>query len=190
MKKAVKSLIIAASVAAIAGIGAVSFAAWTGGTKEKTGITTGGTSHVDTTGFGTGSTSSLTDKLMPWNQSNPAASTGETTIYHIKLVVEGNAASSYKIQGKYTAQKDSSNYTWNTDGTTSKLVYKIDQVATTAYSGSDWATWTPNGEYGDLTGGDTLTAGDWYVHVALESEAAADMDVTLTFAFKLETKGN
>ncbi len=48
MKKKVKSLIIAASVAAIAGIGAVSFAAWQGGgTQTATGTGRSGYARRD-----------------------------------------------------------------------------------------------------------------------------------------------
>ena len=49
MKKKVKALVVAASVAAIAGIGAVSFAAWSGSTDTNKTIT-GATGEIDTIG--------------------------------------------------------------------------------------------------------------------------------------------
>ncbi|MDE5562824.1 MAG: hypothetical protein K2J01_04685 [Clostridiales bacterium] len=193
MKKTVKSLIIAASVAAIAGIGAVSFAAWNGNTQTNN-VTGAATGHVDTTGFGDGTTTSLSLQLMPQDQQN-IDTTSETTMYDIKLVVVGNDVSGYKIQGKYTAEKDGSAYTWTTATTgddakaAGKLEYKIDQSATATYA-AGWTTWTPNeSNVADLVGGGTLTEGDWYVHVALTSEQAADMDVDLSFSFKLVEKG-
>lgn len=77
MKKKVKSLIIAASVAAIAGIGAVSFAAWntsTNDTANSSDVNTG--SVTVSAGFisadGSAVSMSLVDtsktKLMPYNQ--------------------------------------------------------------------------------------------------------------------------
>lgn len=186
MKKTVKALVIAASVAAVAGIGAVSFAAWEGGTKTNE-VQNGGTGHVDTTGFGTGTMTTLSDKLMPYDQGS--TTTGQTKYYDIKLVVEGNDVSNYKIQGYYTATKTSTDYSWEND---SELVYLIDQNETATYTGSGWTSWTAatssSASDADLVGGGTLTAGNWYVHVALDSEEAADMDVTLYFHFVLTAK--
>lgn len=179
MKKFVKPLVIAASVAAIAGIGAVSFAAWNGGTASKN-VSGGTTGHVDTTGFGSGSTASLTDKLMPRDQTG--LGTGETTMYNIKLVVEGNDAADYKITGNYTAKKNGSDHTWESG---SKLEYLIDNNATATYGTGTWTEWTASSTAADLVGGDSLTAKDYYVHVALTSEEAGDMDVVLAFAFEL-----
>ncbi len=181
-RKIVKPIVIAASVAAVVGIGAVSFAAWNGTASKDNDVAGGVTGHVDLTGFAATSTTSLTDKLMPQDQST--IGTGETKAYHIKLVIEGNDAANYKIQGSYTAQKDGADYTWASG---SSLAYVIDQSATTAYDAA-WTTWTPSATDADLTYTGTLAAGDYYVHVALVSSASADMDVDLAFSFKLAEK--
>lgn len=181
-KKIVKPLVIAASVAAIAGIGAVSFAAWGGGTSNKT-VTGGNTGHVDTTGFGSGSTTTLSKKLMPHDQ--PSIESDETKMYDILLVVEGNDVANYEIKGKYTAKNGESDYAWATG---SSLKYLIDKNPTATYADS-WTTWTPNeANSAAMVGGDTLTKDSWYVHVALVSGEAADMDITLEFSFELAGK--
>lgn len=78
MKKKVKSLIIAASVAAIAGIGAVSFAAWNNSTNDTANSGSVNTGSVTiNAGFvsadGTAVTMNLVDdtkkQLMPFDQS-------------------------------------------------------------------------------------------------------------------------
>ena len=168
MKKFVKPLIVASAVAAVAGIGAVSFAAWTSGTTTNN-VTGGGTGFVSTSGFVSGSTSSLTDKLLPYNQGSP--SSGETLYYDILLKVAGNDLGDYKIQGSYTGTL------------TGKLYYKVDQTESVTYSGSGWDELTTSAA--DLNGGDELEAGDWYVHIALDSSDPGDMNQSLSFSFEL-----
>lgn len=67
MKKTVKSLIIAASVAAIAGIGAVSFAAWSG-TGSKNVTTSGNLGDVETVGYASASVTGWSGTLVPYDQ--------------------------------------------------------------------------------------------------------------------------
>lgn len=173
MKKFLKPLVIATSVAAVAGIGAVSFAAWQSGTKTNpvSGATTG---HVDTTGFATGSTTSLSKTLLPYNQGS---ATGNDTLYYdIKLIVEGNDVANYEIKGNFT-------------GTLlGKLYYKLDTSETATYEGSDWTELTTTSTA--LTGVATLSATTYYVHIALDSNQTqtADMDQSLSFSFELAAK--
>lgn len=75
MKKVVKGLVIAASVAAVAGLGAVSFAKWEGSSNTSK-TATGATGIVNTIGDivvtpteNTGSITSL-NALVPWDQGD------------------------------------------------------------------------------------------------------------------------
>lgn len=69
MKKTVKSLIIAASVAAVAGIGAISFAKWEAGMNYSVDVKDQGTAQVTAIGeFTVSHDLSDTVKLMPYDQ--------------------------------------------------------------------------------------------------------------------------
>ena len=92
MKKKVKSLIIAASVAAIAGIGAVSFAAWSGS----------GATPVDKTGDTLGAitvTSNLDGKtLLPYDQAGTLTAT-QIKVWQLDLeVVSTGAAATFEVK--------------------------------------------------------------------------------------------
>lgn len=97
MKKKVKSLIIAASVAAIAGIGAVSFAAWQGGGATPV-DKTGATGEVDTLGAIT-VTSNLDGKtLLPYDQAGTLTAT-QIKIWQLDLeVVSTGAAATFEVK--------------------------------------------------------------------------------------------
>lgn len=104
MKKTVKSLIIAASVAAVAGIGAVSFAKWTQ-TNTTNGSATGTTATLDA--IGTITVTSLnvdattgSVKLVPYDQEN-FDTTAYTNVWVIK--VEGPTGVNYSYS--YTVKQ-------------------------------------------------------------------------------------
>lgn len=94
MKKAIKSLVIAASVAAIAGIGAVSFAAW-----EDEGIksgSAGGTlGSITAYGFDSALSETLTGTLMPYDQEDTSGQ--QVTFWSIELPTV-TAAGGAKLQ--------------------------------------------------------------------------------------------
>lgn len=71
MKKKVKALVIATSVAAIAGIGAVSFAAWSGGTTTES--ANGTTGQVDFLSFNTTAATATISGLLPYDQKGTDA---------------------------------------------------------------------------------------------------------------------
>ncbi len=96
MKKTVKSLIIASSVAAIAGIGAVSFAAWQSGTTSVD--KTGSTGNIDTIGsiavtddlsgktlIPFDQTTAEADQLKMWTLNITVTSTGATPTLKVAL---------------------------------------------------------------------------------------------------------
>lgn len=107
MKKTVKSLIIAASVAAIAGIGAVSFAAWSGSSTktESTGNQASGT--VEAVGFAADTVITNTGKkLMPIDQASVDSET-QAYYYAVALKTSGTDFTGYKITVKAEAVGDS-----------------------------------------------------------------------------------
>lgn len=147
MKKKIKSLIIAASVAAIAGIAAVSFAYWNAGSGSEQGGANGSTGNtVSTLGgltvtyngnaddLAEGATSfKVNDKLVPYDQKDgtaghailakPAAEdTWKNVHYMVFEVTNGNDANNgqtvYKINGGLVGTE--SNPVGN-----AKLMYKV-----------------------------------------------------------------
>ncbi|MDE6401400.1 MAG: hypothetical protein K2L54_02180, partial [Clostridiales bacterium] len=104
MKKKVKSLIIAASVAAIAGIGAVSFAAWQG-TGSQTATGTGATGEINTIGAITVTPSSASGTLTSLNALYPVDQTGEYLKYwefEVTCDTTGTQAVTFKLAGTLT----------------------------------------------------------------------------------------
>ncbi|MCH5156078.1 MAG: hypothetical protein J1F69_05665 [Clostridiales bacterium] len=108
MKKTVKSLIVAASVAAVAGIGAVSFAAWSGASNKTHTIESANTGTVVAVGFADGTTSTGTDKaLMPIDQPS-ITSESQTYYYVVTLKTSGTDFTGYKIKATTEAVGSSS----------------------------------------------------------------------------------
>lgn len=95
MKKVVKGLVIAASVAAVAGLGAVSFAQWSGETT-KTQDVTGSTGTINTVGELTVTPTSL-DTLYPVDQGS-----SYTTYWEIEVKLTGTGEQTVKLQATYT----------------------------------------------------------------------------------------
>ncbi|MDE7164378.1 MAG: hypothetical protein K2O04_03040 [Clostridiales bacterium] len=84
MKKKVKALIIAAAVVAIAGIGAISFAKWSGtGYNEVT--SQGPLGDVTLVGFNADTAAAWTGKLVPMDQPVNTIKDGGTTVTSIIL---------------------------------------------------------------------------------------------------------
>lgn len=97
MKKKVKALIVAASVAAVAGIGAVSFAAWSGSGATPV-DKTGATGEVDTLGAIT-VTSNLDGKtLLPYDQAGTLTAT-QIKVWQLDLeVVSTGAVATFEVK--------------------------------------------------------------------------------------------
>lgn len=108
MKKTIKSLVIAASVAAIAGIGAVSFAAWSGATNKEVKNEALSTGTVEAVGFAADSTIANNDKaLMPIDQTT--INTGSETYFYVAtLKTSGTDFTGYKIKVTAAANSGSS----------------------------------------------------------------------------------
>lgn len=117
MKKAVKSLIVAASVAAIAGIGAVSFAAWQqGSTSDQT--VEGNVGSIVTMGAITVNTDLGSKKLVPHNQIDQFDANSMAKEMNITLTYSGDEGAtltmvaSGTVGGKLQYQK--ADETWAT----------------------------------------------------------------------------
>lgn len=88
MKKTVKSLIIASSVAAIAGIGAVSFAAWQSGTTSVD--KEGSTGSIDTIGSIAVTDNLSGKKLIPFDQAT--AESDQLKMWTLDITVTSTGA--------------------------------------------------------------------------------------------------
>lgn len=115
MKKTVKSLIIAASVAAIAGIGAVSFAAWEGTGSKTVTSNANPLGTVTLVGFDATTADAWEGTLVPYNQPESTIVDDGVTVTSITLpkltAVAGQTITVKAEIQDYTA----------TDGKTNKL---------------------------------------------------------------------
>lgn len=179
MKKFVKPLIIAASVACIGGVGAVSFAAWQNTNHASVG-TDGTTGSVSLFGFESDTATGFTE-LMPWDQERDAQN---------PVVL---SAATYKSVALPAIESDDKTYTIqaSSDETLTGTVYI--KLATTAptTSVSNVADLTTDGwvaltgslqdVVASATGDTTYTA-----YFVLDSSANADMgqsfNVTISIA--------
>ncbi len=148
MKKFVKPLVIAASVAAVAGIGAVSFAKWSGGTAKQTqDVTTGSVTNFLSVGS---LTPTAVTGLLPWDQKQITTeavtpSTTDNTMATIAFTVSLDAQSTPYNLTIYAQPATSDGITFGTNyGDSSDLTTEL-YVSTTAPAaamssiGSDWA---------------------------------------------------
>ncbi|MDE5593139.1 MAG: hypothetical protein K2I75_04320 [Clostridiales bacterium] len=176
MKKTVKSLIIAASVAAIAGIGAVSFAAWNNGATNTTAKNDATLGSVTITGgfvkTGENSYEALTTtdtNLVPYDQGS------------------GTMALVFDIPNYQVLKDTGYTLTLTTDKLESKFKYQIgDAAATAPTTATDFASWgTAAGtaiEYKDAnapTANATITGKK--LTVILDSSDLGDMGAGITF---------
>lgn len=181
MKKTVKGLIVASAVAAVVGVGAVSFAAWSGGDTTKT-VTDNTTGTVSVIGFGTETTLAKQEKLMPWDQPDAKLNGGIKIAKYTLPTVKTNE--DYKI----TVTVDKKN-SWDGD-----LYVIVNSVADTTAS-------DPNAEgslWKELNGTDSVftfdktgdTAAQHYAYIILDSnEILADMGQSYDITFTLAKQG-
>lgn len=168
MKKFLKPLVIATSVAAVAGIGAVSFAAWSGGTNSG-GTATGQLGSITAYGFDTALSATMGEnKLMPYNQ--PSVSANQVKVWSVALpTVTGSDAT--KIQVRLTSDPglDSSSGIYvkysTSDVSDAPTALTDYQKLTTSDVDLTSATFAANSQGAD--GG--------YLVVALDSSKLADM---------------
>lgn len=173
MKKKIKALIIATSVAAIAGIGAVSFAAWeTAGSADLKASETTGT-KVIAVGFEDGTeVVNKGLKLMPIDQPSLAEDKTETYFYKVPLtVVAGDTVdfTGYKITATVALPEEAET------GDTLPTGLKIAMLTADPDTGDDFVEFTSNWKALEkdstvelkTTG---ITAGDvGVVYIALDS---------------------
>lgn len=174
MKKFVKPLVIAASVAAIAGVGAVSFAAWSTGDPDD--LTHGGaTGSIKTDAGELGATSNLSDtiKLVPYDQVAQYDSTTMAKMQTINLTYTqgtGAASSNYKFTMALTENNDSLS-----------LYYKLGSASVPTAQDVTTDGWTALavGTDVDLT----LTSDAATINVILVSTDPDDMSKSYTITF-------
>lgn len=183
MKKTVKSLIIASSVAAIAGIGAVSFAKWEATTANKTKqAQNNALGDINIVEFDNSTLTALTD-ILPYDQDDTYDAsdykTHSLTVvptadknYTLKIKTESWSASLEANSELYVlAQKSSdtaptltADYEFSTNGW---RAVKASEVSFTTFTSSDTA----------------LT-----VYFALKSDKKADRKKTFTIVYTVEAR--
>lgn len=179
MKKKVKALVIATSVAAIAGIGAVSFAAWEG---QKTQSTNQSTATI-TTLAGLATITAPGDELLPYDQPGTPAE-GNTTMWNIAVKALGDV-SSYDLNCELTVTPASG----KTFGGTIRVL--LDTTATaTAPTKENIGSWGTALTAGTPTKINTTTLATtdttYYAHIVMvSSDATNDMNADLALEFSL-----
>lgn len=101
MKKFLKPLVIATSVAAVVGIGAVSFAKWSGNSNTTAG-STGGTDTISLIGFASNSVTGFT-ALQPYDQDDAKNSVATAAKTIVLPAVSSNGTEKYDIKIKADA---------------------------------------------------------------------------------------
>lgn len=179
MKKTVKSLIIAASVAAIAGIGAISFAKWEGGTSIDTTSGANTTGSISSIAWQSDNTLTFTGNLMPVDQGEAGSGTLILAAQIPTFVVTGNYTITVTAEDNNVAN--------------GKLYVKVDDTAVTAPDMTGLAdnqdatviaklgeTWKQAGASATWTGSDLAanTPVTKYIGVVLVSSNLGDMSKT------------
>lgn len=191
MKKKVKSLIIAASVAAVAGIGAVSFAAWNVNVDSAVDATGGALGNVAATvGFVVVSNGAQTpdltiaDKLMPYDQAEADLETGEIQMWTVALANINVTEKAWTA--KLELKSDS-----ETLETGSKFYYTVATTAPNHAEAADLANWKElNGtNLVEIANSEAQTLTGYNLYIILDSTNLKDMDksgfkFTLTLAEK------
>ena len=175
MKKFVKPLVIAASVAAVAGIGAVSFAKWEGGTKA-TDAATGTLATITFAGFANSTATVESKTLIPYNQVEGITSDMTKALKVTLPTITSVNAWTIKVEAT-TTNLDSG----------SKLYVQITDSdsapATTTTSG--WNEIDASAGYTTASQTAGASAKQMYAYILLESEEEADMGKTFTVKFTL-----
>lgn len=172
MKKFVKPLVIAASVAAIAGIGAVSFAQWTAGSsiEEKTGTGTSGT-IATTAGALTVSPETAEKKLVPYDQSYGFVDSTMAKMHTYTVSYSGDASSTL-----YTFKMEID----NEDNL--PLYYKLGTESVPT-STSGWTEYTEEVTLTDLASTGSVTIN--IIMVSTKSGAAATAEMGKSYTVKI-----
>ncbi|MCH5158711.1 MAG: hypothetical protein J1F33_05905 [Clostridiales bacterium] len=170
MKKVVKGLVIAASVAAVVGLGAVSFAQWQGtGSKEVT--SSGATGEVTLVGFAGASATAWTGKLVPYDQPTSTITEGNVTVVSITLpAVTAVSGQTITVAADFTYNNSGS----ATAGKYNKL-YVIAQSSGEAPSANDIVTGAKEVTSSGVPISD-ITSGTYTLYFALDSNDTAAMN--------------
>lgn len=172
MKKATKLLITAAAVAAVAGVSAVSFAAWSSNNTSKE-ITGGETAEIKVIGITSSTT--LSKKIVPFDQVEGYKTATMTREYVVELVVEGDDIANKFIKVTHNATLASESYYM--------VKYDTTSTETEAPVKANYTNIGSNGVTYDITGSET--DGKIYAHIILDSKDDNDMKKTVTFKFEL-----
>lgn len=183
MKKFVKPLVIASSVAAVVGIGAVSFAAWAGATTEDV-EKTGTTGVIDTIGELTVTSADVTKALYPVDQgtNSTAAVPADGVIYWTFTLSVPDATGSvtpvYSLKAELTKG--------DTDLGDAALYYSKD--APTSATGAVAANLLDKDTAKELTLNAANEDGEStvYVYLVAEDTDAMNASVKLTFSVAAE----
>ncbi len=197
MKKFVKSLVIASSIAAVVGVGAVSFAKW-GGDTDKDMTATGNVGSIALMGFDTAQNIpvTLSNAIIPYDQGT-VTETGVTK-YWTCAIPSFTVTESYQIKVTYTGATLS---TTATDDSKSGGFYA--SISTTALTDATVPTDLTGLNLIDATSGwtykpadisldegtNSLTVSDLHINIVLNSKDTADMGkANITFTVALEKK--
>ena len=174
MKKFVKPLVIAASVAAIAGVGAVSFAAWSAGTDNTKDVENNTLGKVSVLKFDTSVTTSPVTGLLPIDQNTDAYDATTNPVYGVTefqiVTSAGYGYSDFKLKVEIDAT-----------GIDAGTKFYVSDTAPSASS---------KGTEIDATNGAELTyniqtSGNYSLYVCHDSSEDADMEKSFKLTLTL-----
>lgn len=188
MKKKIKALVIATSVAAVAGIGAVSFAAWAGGTTTET--TNGTTGQIEFLSFNTTAATATITGLLPYDQNGTTAlqTTADKTLGSVAFAAitlpTGYESANYNITVKAIPNTDNGkDISWTGADSAYTKIYvsaTAPTAAITAVTGWEEAS---DADGATLTiAKETLTP---TIYVIMDSNDSAQMDKEFKLEFTL-----
>ncbi len=174
MKKKIKALVIATSVAAVAGIGAVSFAAWSS-TNHETATSTGANGAVSLLGFSANTATGFTG-LLPYDQvASTDPSEANKTMAKIALPTIVDDSKTFDI----TVTSDASL------AATSKMYVCVSDTAPTTFAGAATTEWLELNSTGVTFEDFDSTKTNLNAYFVLVSTDTADMNATYNITFKV-----
>lgn len=174
MKKTVKGLIIAASVAAVVGVGAVSYAAWNAGTDNTKTVANNTLGNVSVLKFDGKVTTSKVENLLPIDQNTDTYDKDNNPLYGVtefQIVKSvGYQYSDFKLEVKIEKG----------EGIDSDTTFYVSKTAPT-----DSSKGTAIGESGATLTYSIADSGNYTLYVCHDSNNMADMNKSFTLNLKL-----
>ncbi|MCH5165523.1 MAG: hypothetical protein J1G01_03885 [Clostridiales bacterium] len=178
MKKKVKALVVAASVAAIAGIGAVSFAKWDAGSKNVQSTTGNELGTVSVLKFGETTIQNITG-LKPLDQDASITASNYVKVEFDIVASEGYGFTDFKLTVGVSAISMTSSKLTGDNNTKDSGIF-VSKTAPNALADTKQDSYELT-----YTIGTDASSGKYALYVWLQSDDIGDMGKTFTLTYTL-----